>query len=66
LKRLGGFSEAKLDFLFIGGDHTYEGVRMDFEMYSPLVRSCGIVVFHDIVPGPENVGGAPRFWGYFK
>jgi len=25
---------------------------MDFEMYSPLVRSGGIVAFHDIVPGP--------------
>jgi cephalosporin hydroxylase len=38
----------KLDFLFIDGDHTYQGVRMDFEMYSPLVRSGGLIAFHDI------------------
>jgi len=45
------------DFLFIDGDHTYEGVEGDFEMYSPLVRRGGIIAFHDIVPGPpENVG----------
>jgi len=33
----------KLDFLFIDGDHSYEGVRRDFEMYSPLVREGGII-----------------------
>ena len=38
----------KLDFLFIDGDHTYEGVREDFKMYSPLVRSGGLIAFHDI------------------
>jgi cephalosporin hydroxylase len=37
-----------LDYLFLDGDHTYDGVRRDFEMYAPLVRSGGIVVFHDI------------------
>ena len=53
----------KLDFLFIDGDHRYEGVKRDFEMYSPLVRQGGMIAFHDIVPGPaENVGGVPQFW----
>ena len=40
--------EQKLDFLFIDGDHTYEGVKMDFEMYSPFVKKGGYVAFHDI------------------
>lgn len=53
----------EIDFLFIDGDHTYEGVKMDFEMYSPLVREGGIVAFHDIVPGSsESVGGVPELW----
>lgn len=38
-----------IDVLFIDGDHTYEGVKMDYEMYSPLVRKGGIIAFHDIV-----------------
>jgi predicted O-methyltransferase YrrM len=40
-----------LDFLFIDGDHSTDGVRQDWEMYSPLVRPGGIVAFHDIKPG---------------
>ncbi|GIW67117.1 MAG: hypothetical protein KatS3mg095_1015 [Candidatus Parcubacteria bacterium] len=42
----------QLDFLFIDGDHSYEGVKKDFEMYSPLVRKGGIIAFHDIVAHP--------------
>jgi cephalosporin hydroxylase len=52
-----------VDLLFIDADHTYEGVRSDFEIYSPLVRSGGLIAFRDIVDGPpEAVGGVPRFW----
>jgi len=57
----------QLDFLFIDGDHKYNGVKTDFEMYGSLVRKDGIMAFHDIVPGPpENVGGVPRFWNEIK
>jgi predicted O-methyltransferase YrrM len=40
----------KLDVLFIDGDHSYEGVKKDFELWSPLVRPGGIILFHDILP----------------
>jgi predicted O-methyltransferase YrrM len=52
-----------VDLLFIDGDHTREGVELDFRTYSPLVRSGGLAAFHDIVMGPpEQVGGVPAFW----
>lgn len=41
--------ERGVDLLFIDGDHSYEGVKQDWEMYSPLVNPGGIVIFHDIV-----------------
>ncbi len=44
----------KLDFLFIDGDHSYDGVKQDFEMYAPLVRKGGVVAFHDIAMAPES------------
>lgn len=51
-----------VDFLFIDGDHLYEGVKKDFEMYSPLVRAGGIVGFHDVVLRGNDVCEAYRFW----
>lgn len=38
------------DFLFIDGDHTYEGVKDDFETYRELAADDAVVAFHDIVP----------------
>lgn len=57
----------QLDFLFIDGDHTYEGVKMDFEMYSPLVRRGGIVGFHDIAEQTiKNECEVNKFWNEIK
>ena len=61
------FSGQPLDYLFIDGDHSYEGVKSDFEMYAPLVRKGGVIAFHDIVEGlPDMVGGVPQFWREIK
>lgn len=61
------FGGQPLDYLFIDGDHRYEGVKRDFEMYGPMVRKGGIIAFHDIVEGPPDaVGGVPRFWREIK
>lgn len=38
-----------VDFLFIDGDHSYEGVKRDWEMYSPFVKKGGLISFHDTV-----------------
>lgn len=48
-------SGEKLDFLFIDGDHTYEGVKKDYEMYRHLVKKGGIVAFHDIAFHPPEI-----------
>ena len=37
-----------IDFLWIDGDHTYEGLSQDMAMYTPLVRRGGIIAMHDI------------------
>jgi len=37
-----------VDLLFIDGDHTYAGVKQDYDMYEPLVRDEGIIAMDDI------------------
>lgn len=57
----------KLDLLFIDGDHSYEGVKRDFEMYSPLVKKGGVIAFHDIAVHSAESGCFVRdFWGEVK
>ncbi len=56
-----------VDFLFIDADHTYAGVKRDFEMYRQLVRKGGIIALHDIVPHPPETGiDIHRFWQEIK
>jgi len=57
----------QLDYLFIDADHTYEGVWRDFQMYAPLVRSGGMIAFHDIVTHrKETRSEVERFWNEIK
>jgi len=67
VRRIEGLLKGRrIDFLFIDGDHTYEGVKRDFELYSKFVDQ-GIIALHDIVPGPyEAVGEVPKFWSEIK
>jgi predicted O-methyltransferase YrrM len=46
--------EDEIDFLFIDGDHSYEGVKNDFQMYSTLVKDKGLIAFHDIKYYPDD------------
>jgi len=52
-------SDRKYDILLIDGDHSYEGVKRDFEMYAPLIKEKGIIFLHDIC----NINAGVRiFW----
>jgi predicted O-methyltransferase YrrM len=62
---------ASLDFLFIDGDHSYQGAKRDFELYSPIVRSGGLIALHDINPDSGARGGpisgdVPRLWAELR
>lgn len=44
--------EGPYDFLFIDGDHTYEGVKSDWDKYRRMAKRIG---FHDINDPPLGV-----------
>jgi cephalosporin hydroxylase len=53
----------QLDLLIIDGDRQYEGVKADWQDYEPLVRSGGLVAFHDICRDHPVLGNeVARFW----
>ncbi|MFC1593798.1 class I SAM-dependent methyltransferase [Candidatus Omnitrophota bacterium] len=40
-------SKISCDLLFIDGDHSYEGVKKDFEHWMGCVKAGGHIIFHD-------------------
>lgn len=41
------YKETQVNFIFIDADHSYEAVKEDFELWSPLIKKGGILAFHD-------------------
>jgi len=58
-------NDQPIDLLFVDGDHTYDGVKKDWEMYSPLVRPSGLIVFHDVA-GDYADTHVKSFWDTLK
>lgn len=56
----------EVDFLFIDGDHSYEGVKKDYEMYGPLVKEGGVIVFHDALYHADKTEEVDIFWNELK
>jgi predicted O-methyltransferase YrrM len=58
-------SGRKIDLLFVDGDHAYDGVKQDFDMYKDLMAGDGMIAFHDIELFPDEWGpdtGVGTFW----
>ena len=52
-----------VDFIWVDGDHSYEGVAGDIYHWVPKVHKGGIVAFHDYFedePPAHNPSGAGR------
>jgi len=54
------------DVVFIDGDHSYDGVKKDFELYGSIVRKGGLVAFHDIAEPADPEIQVDRFWNEIK
>jgi cephalosporin hydroxylase len=41
------FENESIDFLFIDGDHRYEGVKQDLKLWMPKIKKGGVIAGHD-------------------
>ena len=58
-----------VDLLLIDGDHSYEGVKQDFEEFISLVRPNGFIALHDIVDSDYHRDRGcfvAQFWNEIK
>jgi len=58
----------KWDYIYIDGDHSYEGVKKDFNLFYPRLKNGGYLLLHDIYT--KNLGdldyGVNTFWEEIK
>lgn len=52
-------NESDFDFVFIDGDHSYQGVKNDFDL---VINRSKHIAFHDIIFSP----GVTKFWNEVK
>lgn len=55
--------EKEIDLLIIDGCHIPEMVKLDYEKFIPFVKSGGVVMSHDWVPGDDGTDHTNAHWG---
>ena len=53
-KAHGARGEAPVEFVFIDGDHSYDGLRADWEGWSGRVCAGGVIAMHDSLLTPAR------------
>jgi len=48
--------EDDLDFVYVDGDHRYQTVKKEIELYYPKIKDGGLMAFHDYDAPDENNG----------
>lgn len=52
------YKNESIDFVFIDGDHSYEGVKKDIELWLPKIKKTGFISGHDY--GHERLPGVKK------
>jgi len=55
----------KYQYIYVDGDHSYNGVKLDYSLFWPNLEKNGLIIFHDIVADgylDEGKFGVKKFW----
>jgi len=73
--------DQQIDFIFFDGDHSYEGIKTDWDKWSPKLKKGAVVIFHDwgwaegvikvinedVKPLVKNENSLPNmYWAWIK
>jgi len=58
--------DEKYDYIYIDGDHSYKGVKFDFDSFWPNLNKNGYMLFHDICVKGTMPEGKYGVWKLFK
>ena len=53
------------NYIYIDGDHSYKGVKLDYQLFWSRLKKNGFMSFHDISitkPQPEGIYGVHKLW----
>jgi len=48
--------DKEIDLLHIDGLHDYDNCKNDYDTWSPLLKEDGVILFHDTISYPKDVG----------
>lgn len=60
------YHEKRYQYIYIDGDHSYEGVKQDFSLFWPRLTRGGFMVFHDVVAKGYLDKGLFGVWKLWK
>jgi hypothetical protein len=63
---MAGVIPAEFDFFFVDGDHSYEGLQMDWHIVLSRLVVGGVACFHDTTVPPEEPHRCPSSVRFFN
>jgi hypothetical protein len=57
------FPKRNFGYIYIDGDHTYKGVKTDYQLFWPRLEKGGFMVFHDVLGKGDKIQfGVKKLW----
>ena len=60
------FPKKRYQYIYIDGDHSYAGVKLDWQLFWPKLDRGGFMAFHDVVAQGKLDKGIFGVWKFWK
>lgn len=60
------YPKKRYQYIYIDGDHSYEGVKLDYSLFWPRLDTYGFMSFHDVVARGYLDKGMFGIWKFWK